>query len=428
MRRRPDAPPERLTPHVEAFQAVVWHLLVSHPALAGAPANGTRQRAEASSPHDAGRAVFLDRDGVINEPVWTARPGATSRRTGPRTSRSPRARPRRCGAARRRASRWSCLQSARAAKGRPTLAARAVHDASSALLAARAWSSTACATAATTRRHRPRLGRRATAASRRPGCCCGPPTSSASTSRASSWMIGDSDVDVEAGRRGRLRDRARRAPALSAPASAAPSRPRRGDLARGRARSSRRRPPGSARRPDDSTSSTMHEDLRRRRRPGRHAAAGRASRTSRASPPTRRLMRKAGVADYAGVRAASARARSRTGRSRSRCSPTTSPRWSARRTRSPRWGDNVYVKIPVTNTRGESRPTLIRELSPSGVQVNVTALLTPAPGRGDRGGARRRARRASSPSSPAGRRHRPRPGAADGAGRSRCCARRRGRS
>jgi D-sedoheptulose 7-phosphate isomerase len=28
------APAERLTPHVEAFQAVVWHLLVSHPALA----------------------------------------------------------------------------------------------------------------------------------------------------------------------------------------------------------------------------------------------------------------------------------------------------------------------------------------------------------------------------------------------------------
>ncbi len=27
-------PPERLTPPVEAFQAVIWHLLVSHPALA----------------------------------------------------------------------------------------------------------------------------------------------------------------------------------------------------------------------------------------------------------------------------------------------------------------------------------------------------------------------------------------------------------
>jgi len=31
------APPDRLTPHVEAFQAVVWHLLVSHPALAAQP-------------------------------------------------------------------------------------------------------------------------------------------------------------------------------------------------------------------------------------------------------------------------------------------------------------------------------------------------------------------------------------------------------
>lgn len=28
------APPERMTPHVEALQAVVWHLLVSHPVLA----------------------------------------------------------------------------------------------------------------------------------------------------------------------------------------------------------------------------------------------------------------------------------------------------------------------------------------------------------------------------------------------------------
>jgi D-sedoheptulose 7-phosphate isomerase len=29
-----EAPPERLTPHVESFQAVIWHLLVTHPALA----------------------------------------------------------------------------------------------------------------------------------------------------------------------------------------------------------------------------------------------------------------------------------------------------------------------------------------------------------------------------------------------------------
>jgi D-sedoheptulose 7-phosphate isomerase len=32
------APAERLTPHTEAWQAVVWHLLVSHPLLAAAPA------------------------------------------------------------------------------------------------------------------------------------------------------------------------------------------------------------------------------------------------------------------------------------------------------------------------------------------------------------------------------------------------------
>jgi D-sedoheptulose 7-phosphate isomerase len=30
-------PPERLTPHVEEFQAVIWHLLVSHPARARTP-------------------------------------------------------------------------------------------------------------------------------------------------------------------------------------------------------------------------------------------------------------------------------------------------------------------------------------------------------------------------------------------------------
>jgi D-sedoheptulose 7-phosphate isomerase len=32
-----EAPPERRTPHVESFQAVVWHLLISHPALAAQP-------------------------------------------------------------------------------------------------------------------------------------------------------------------------------------------------------------------------------------------------------------------------------------------------------------------------------------------------------------------------------------------------------
>ena len=40
------------------------------------------------------------------------------------------------------------------------------------------------------------------------------------------------------------------------------------------------------------------------------------------------------------------------------------------------WGDAVYVKIPVTNTKGESAVPLIRRLSAAGVKLNVTAILT----------------------------------------------------
>jgi transaldolase len=40
------------------------------------------------------------------------------------------------------------------------------------------------------------------------------------------------------------------------------------------------------------------------------------------------------------------------------------------------WGDNVYVKIPVTNTRREPSYGLVRRLTKAGVKVNVTALLT----------------------------------------------------
>jgi transaldolase len=42
------------------------------------------------------------------------------------------------------------------------------------------------------------------------------------------------------------------------------------------------------------------------------------------------------------------------------------------------WGSNVYVKIPITTTTGESMAPLVRELSEDGVQVNVTALFTTA--------------------------------------------------
>ncbi len=41
------------------------------------------------------------------------------------------------------------------------------------------------------------------------------------------------------------------------------------------------------------------------------------------------------------------------------------------------WGGNVYVKIPVTNTRGESSAALIKRLASDGLQLNVTAIFTP---------------------------------------------------
>ncbi|QIF00133.1 transaldolase [Roseimicrobium sp. ORNL1] len=41
-----------------------------------------------------------------------------------------------------------------------------------------------------------------------------------------------------------------------------------------------------------------------------------------------------------------------------------------------RWQENVYVKIPVTNSHGDSSIPLVRELAQEGVKLNVTALLS----------------------------------------------------
>jgi D-sedoheptulose 7-phosphate isomerase len=57
----PTMNPAHITPHAEAFQAVVWHLLVSHPAV---KQQSTKWESVASPGKN--RAVFLDRDGVIN--------------------------------------------------------------------------------------------------------------------------------------------------------------------------------------------------------------------------------------------------------------------------------------------------------------------------------------------------------------------------
>jgi transaldolase len=41
------------------------------------------------------------------------------------------------------------------------------------------------------------------------------------------------------------------------------------------------------------------------------------------------------------------------------------------------WGDNVYVKLPVTTTRGEPLYDAVRALSRAGVKINMTAIFTP---------------------------------------------------
>ncbi len=40
------------------------------------------------------------------------------------------------------------------------------------------------------------------------------------------------------------------------------------------------------------------------------------------------------------------------------------------------WGENVYVKIPVTNTKGESSCALVKRLAEASVKTNVTAIFT----------------------------------------------------
>ncbi len=40
------------------------------------------------------------------------------------------------------------------------------------------------------------------------------------------------------------------------------------------------------------------------------------------------------------------------------------------------WGEAVFVKIPITNTKGEPSIPLIARLSAAGVKLNITAILT----------------------------------------------------
>ena len=40
------------------------------------------------------------------------------------------------------------------------------------------------------------------------------------------------------------------------------------------------------------------------------------------------------------------------------------------------WGNNIFVKIPITNTKGESCLNIIKKLSHLGIKLNITAIMT----------------------------------------------------
>ena len=40
------------------------------------------------------------------------------------------------------------------------------------------------------------------------------------------------------------------------------------------------------------------------------------------------------------------------------------------------WAENVYVKIPITNTKGQSTASLVEKLSREGIKLNITAVMT----------------------------------------------------
>jgi transaldolase len=87
------------------------------------------------------------------------------------------------------------------------------------------------------------------------------------------------------------------------------------------------------------------------------------------------LMRKAGVTDY--------RAFARDALAHIRDKPISFevfaddfPEMNRQAREIATWGNNVYVKIPITNTKRESALGLVRELAADGVKVNVTAICT----------------------------------------------------
>jgi transaldolase len=88
------------------------------------------------------------------------------------------------------------------------------------------------------------------------------------------------------------------------------------------------------------------------------------------------LMRKAGIRDYAAFAAATLEIVA--GRPISFEVFADDEREMERQARViATWGDDIYVKIPVTNTAGRSTAPLVRRLTGDGIKLNVTALMIP---------------------------------------------------
>jgi transaldolase len=87
------------------------------------------------------------------------------------------------------------------------------------------------------------------------------------------------------------------------------------------------------------------------------------------------LMRKAGIVDYRGF----ARELLREIRDKPVCFEVLADDFAEMERQALEiagWADNVYVKVPVTNTRRESCSTVIKRLADRQVKLNVTAILT----------------------------------------------------
>jgi transaldolase len=87
------------------------------------------------------------------------------------------------------------------------------------------------------------------------------------------------------------------------------------------------------------------------------------------------LMRKAGVTDYKAFCLAAAEAAKGLPISFEVFADDL-PGMAAQAREIASWGENVYVKIPVMNTEGESTASVIWTLAKAGVKINVTAVMT----------------------------------------------------